>query len=198
MLNRRNDLNRNMVTAFMSPDNEALWDKNNREQSVAVTFNAQVHHLCLWFLIYGESANLRHTSEVLCYIFHSALCAMTLEDKMPETIPFDGSEPSGDQLVLAKPVEGSDMPYPEDDYLNTVVRPLYQFLQREVQARASAPIVDRVMYDDVNEFFLGEVQGDHASRRWPRYTGEEGWVGVAETMRSLSVEKRLTRIFARF
>jgi hypothetical protein len=33
------------------------------------------------------------------------------------------------------------------------VRPLYTFLQREIQARASSPIVDRVMYDDVNEFF---------------------------------------------
>ena len=60
-----------------------------------------------------------------------------------------------EQMVLAKPHAPArgEMPYPADDYLDSFVRPMYAFLQREIQARASSPIVDRVMYDDVNEFF---------------------------------------------
>ena len=45
------------------------------------------------------------------------------------------------------------MPYKECDYLNNVVTPMYLFMRRELKERAKAPIVDRVMYDDVNEFF---------------------------------------------
>ena len=134
----------------MAADHEAMWDKSKREQSMSVSANAQLHHLCLWFLLYGESANLRHTSEVMCFIFHAAMCALTLEDRIPEPCPFDGTEPSGAQLVLAQPVEGREMPYPADDYLDSVVRPLYAFLQRVLQGRASSPIVDRLMFDDVN------------------------------------------------
>jgi len=32
---------------------DGLWDQGNREQSVVVLANAHVHHLCLWFLLYG-------------------------------------------------------------------------------------------------------------------------------------------------
>jgi hypothetical protein len=188
-----------ILAAFMAADHEAMWDKSKREQSMSVSANAQLHHLCLWFLLYGESANLRHTSEVMCFIFHAAMCALTLEDRIPEPCPFDGTEPSGAQLVLAQPVEGSEMPYPADDYLDSVVRPLYAFLQREVQGRASSPIVDRVMYDDVNEFFwLRErfkavlpPEDGHAGAPAPGDEETSGWVGVPEAMRGLPVEARM-------
>ena len=188
-----------ILAAFMAADHEAMWDKSKREQSMSVSANAQLHHLCLWFLLYGESANLRHTSEVMCFIFHAAMCALTLEDTIPEPCPFDGTEPSGAQLVLAQPVEGSEMPYPADDYLDSVVRPLYAFLQREVQGRASSPIVDRVMYDDVNEFFwLRErfkavlpPEDGHAGAPAPGDEETSGWVGVPEAMRGLPVEARM-------
>jgi len=73
------------------------------------------------------------------------------------------------------------------------VRPLYTFLQREIQARASSPIVDRVMYDDVNEFFWLQERfkammppaDGHAG------AGAPGWVGVPQAMRGLPVEQRL-------
>ena len=126
-----------VLVAFMAADNDAMWDKNNRDQSISVMSNAHLHHLCLWFLLYGESANLWHTSEVMCYIFHAAMCSLVLKDDSPAPCPLDGTEPTGDQLVLARPVPGSEMPYPEDDYLDSFVRPLYAFLQREVQGRAT-------------------------------------------------------------
>ena len=125
--------------------------------------NAHVHHLCLWFLLYGESANLRHVSEVMCYIFHAAMCAMVLEDKVPEPHAFNSeAPPAGPQLVIAKPVAGSDMPYATDDYLNSIVRPLYTFLKQEVSTKGTEPIVDRIMYDDVNEFFWLQVGAHQA------------------------------------
>ena len=182
-----------MLAAFMFSDNEALWNKNNREHSVAVMLNARIHHICLWYLFYGESANLRHTPELMCYIFHSAMCALELEDRFPDPCPFDGTQPTGTQLVLAQPVAGSGMPYAADDYLNSIVRPLYQFLQREILTRASAPIVNRVMYDDVNEFFWLQERFKVLLPPADGHAGanEQGWVGVPLAMRSLPVEQRL-------
>ena len=191
-----------VLVAFMAADNDAMWDKNNRDQSISVMSNAHLHHLCLWFLLYGESANLRHTSEVMCYIFHAAMCSLVLEDKSPAPCPLDGREPTGDQLVLARPVPGSEMPYPEDDYLDSFVRPLYAFLQREVQGRATAAIVNRVMYDDVNEFFWLQERFKVMMPPEDGYAGadEPGWIGVSESMRGLPVEARIyahTRAFLR-
>ena len=138
----------------------------------------------------------------MCFIFHAAMCALTLEDRIPEPCAFDGTEPSGAQLVLAQPVEGGEMPYPADDYLDSVVRPLYAFLQREVQGRASSPIVDRVMYDDVNEFFwLRErfkvvlpPEDGHAGAPRPATRRRGGWASP-RAVRGLPAE---ARIYARF
>ena len=116
------------LASFMrsSSGSDGLWDKGVREHNGAVTHNARVHHLCLWFLLYGESANLRHAPEAMCFIFHAAMCALTLEDKAPAPCQMSAKEPIGDQLVLAKPVAGAKMPHARDDYLNSIVRPLYQ------------------------------------------------------------------------
>ena len=132
---KEDDKRRVVLVAFMAADNDAMWDKNNRDQSISVMSNAHLHHLC------GSPvrrARTWHTSEVMCYIFHAAMCSLVLEDDSPAPCPLDGTEPTGDQLVLARPVPGSEMPYPEDDYLDSFVRPLYAFLQREVQGRATA------------------------------------------------------------
>ena len=216
MSDRWRDLNRDDATkntrtlslaAFMAADNEGMWDKSNREQSIAVMSNAHVHHLVLWFLLYGESANLRHTSEVMCFIFHAAMCALTLEDRSPGVFSFNTTEPpAGDHLVIAQPVEGSEMPYPPDDYLDSVVRPLYAFLQREIQGRASSPIVDRVMYDDVNEFFWLRERFKAVLPPEDGYAGapvvgdeqKEGWIGVPEKMRHLAAEPRMYAHFRSF
>ena len=52
-----------------------------------------------------------------------------------------------------QPVEPSTMPYPADDYLDTIVTPIYAFLEDEIIKKKERPIDERVMYDDVNEFF---------------------------------------------
>ncbi len=184
-----------MLSAFMASDNDAMWNKYSREQSIAVTFNAHLHHLCLWFLLFGESANLRHTPEAMCFIFHAAMCAVVIDDRAPEPAPMEAEEMEPEQMVLAKPHAPArgEMPYPADDYLDSFVRPLYAFLQREIQARASSPIVDRVMYDDVNEFFW--LQERFKAIMPPedgyRGAGEDGDVFVPESMRGLPVEARL-------
>jgi hypothetical protein len=178
-----------------SSGSDGLWDKGVREHNGAVTHNARVHHLCLWFLLYGESANLRHAPEAMCFIFHAAMCALTLEDKAPAPCRMSAKEPIGDQLVLAKPVAGAKMPHARDDYLNSIVRPLYQFLQREIQGRASSPIEDRVMYDDVNEFFW--LPERFAAMMPPEDGRVQSDVTVPEEMRPLPVESGCTRTFAR-
>lgn len=38
-------------------------------------------------------------------------------------------------------------------FLDGVVRPIYEFLAHQILARRNQPIAQRVMYDDVNEFF---------------------------------------------
>ena len=93
------------------------------------------------------------------------------------------------------------MPYPADDYLDSVVRPLYAFLQREVQGRASSPIVDRVMYDDVNEFFwLRErfkvvLPPRTGTRARPR--DDRGGVGLGGRPRGYARHPRRRAIYAR-
>ena len=41
----------------------------------------------------------------------------------------------------------------EDEFLQCVVRPLYNFLKQEVLIRKEDPISKRSLYDDVNEAF---------------------------------------------
>ena len=115
-----------LLSVYMTDANE-LWSRESREQTAQVELNAKLHHLCLWFLIYGESANLRHTSESLCFIFHAALRAVTLEGRRPN---------EGEELVLCKPVSEEVMPYEEKDFLRTIVTPLYLFLKKEIAERA--------------------------------------------------------------
>ena len=171
------------LSAFMS-SNEELWTRGRREELEEVELNARLHHLCLWFLLYGESANLRHMSEVLCFLFHAASCAVMLEHRAPS---------EGEQ-ILVKPVSDEVMPYGEKDFLRSVVTPIYLFLQHEIAARTEAPVSERVMYDDVNEFFW---RYERMSRILPPDTQGErpeddaDFVGVPETMASLPRESRM-------
>jgi hypothetical protein len=86
------------------------------------------------------------------------------------------------------------MPYGEKDFLRSVVTPIYLFLQHEIAARTEAPVSERVMYDDVNEFFW---RYERMSRILPPDTQGErpeddaDFVGVPETMASLPRESRM-------
>jgi len=173
-----------MLLAVYMANDDGLWGRTSREQTLAVTLNAQLHHLCLWFLIYHESANLRHMSELLCFVFHAALSAVTLEDTMP----------TDDNLILCKPVSDEVMPYAEKDFLTTIVTPLYLFLKREIADRADAPISQRVMYDDVNEFFWQHdrfVRLLPPEQQPPKPEGADDFIGVPEAMAALPREERM-------
>lgn len=173
-----------LLSVYMTDANE-LWSRESREQTMWVKVNAKLHHLCLWFLIYGESANLRHTSESLCFIFHTALCAVTLEGRRPN---------EDEEFVLCKPVSEEVMPYEEKDFLHTIVTPLYLFLKREIAERTTAPISERVMYDDVNEFFW---RYDALVRVLPpevepeRSDEDANYIGVPKEMAGLSRDARM-------
>ena len=172
------------LSLYMSDANE-LWTRTSREHTTLIELNAKLHHLCLWFLIYGESANLRHMSECLCFIFHSALCAVKLERRVPN---------EGEEHVLCKPVAEEVMPYAEKDYLRTIVTPIFLFLKREISDRSSEPVSDRVMYDDVNEFFW---RYDRLVKLLPpdkepvRSEGDADFVGVPAQMAGLSRDERM-------
>ena len=42
---------------------------------------------------------------------------------------------------------------PHEDFLQTIVTPVYVVLREEIKGRAAQSIDERVMYDDVNETF---------------------------------------------
>ena len=53
----------------------------------------------------------------------------------------------------AKLCEYDCAPASSDDFLRTIVSPMYAFLQLEVQGRRAEKIDTRVMFDDFNEAF---------------------------------------------
>lgn len=92
-----------------------------------------VEDVLLFLLIWGESANLRHMPECLCFLFHK-----TMEEHLQ-------AKRSGSGTTFAPSGK-----YP-GFFLDMVVTPIY-----EVIAKSMAKIVDhaeRKIYDDFNEFF---------------------------------------------
>ena len=71
----------------------------------------------------NQAANLRHAPELIACIFHCAANAVKLP---PQTPPL---RPGSTALYL---LPGSTMPYPPSDFLDSIVRPIYLFLRREV------------------------------------------------------------------
>ena len=122
---------------FASGDDERKW-----------VANAQMHQLMLWYLIWGEAGNLRHMPECLCLILYT----------MTNSLQLSGGSP-WDVATLFDEAKG---PYGnrQDDFLHSIVEPLYAFLEHEVMKRKDEPVAQRVMYDDVNEMFWS-VDGVH-------------------------------------
>ena len=114
--------------------------------------NAQLHRSLLYLLIWGESANLRHLPECLCFLFYCASNAVLLTH--PNYLQHDDVDvPCKDSPgPLAHSIDDYSMPV-EDDFLHAIVRPIYNFLKQQVLFRKDDPISERVMYDDVNEAF---------------------------------------------
>ena len=102
--------------------------------------------------------------------------------------------PTDDNLILCKPGSEEVMPYAEKDFLTTIVTPLYLFVKREIADRADAPISQRVMYDDVNEFFWQHdrfVRLLPPEQQPPKPEDADDFIGVPEAMAALPREERM-------
>lgn len=80
--------------------------------------------LCIFFFVWGEASNMRHTPEFLCYLFHK------LKEEYPTSI--NRTRDAG-------------------HFLDTVITPVYSLLK--AQMGSNADHIDRLNYDDFNEFF---------------------------------------------
>lgn len=58
-----------------------IWGFTSGEEERQWVCNAQLHQLMLWFLIWGEAANLRHMPEVMCFITYCATNALQLSSR---------------------------------------------------------------------------------------------------------------------
>eukprot|EP01018_Ginkgo_biloba_P024102 Gb_37962 [translate_table: standard] len=98
-------------------------------------------YISLYFLIWGEAANLKFLPECLCYIFHHMAMELNriLEDYLDE---------STGQPALPAYIG-------ENAFLNKVVTPLYLTLKAETEASrgGKAPHSAWRNYDDINEYF---------------------------------------------
>ncbi|KAG7393602.1 hypothetical protein PHYPSEUDO_007439 [Phytophthora pseudosyringae] len=100
------------------------WSEQRAPQGGLTSVDEISVDLCLFFFIWGEASNLRHSPEFLCFLFH----------KMKEEFPS---------------VRHSER---EAGYfLDTVVTPVYGLLKAEMTSKHDHE--DRHNYDDFNEFF---------------------------------------------
>ncbi|ETN03000.1 hypothetical protein PPTG_16032 [Phytophthora nicotianae INRA-310] len=100
------------------------WSEERAPQGGLTGLDEMSVDLCLFFFIWGEASNLRHSPEFLCFLFH----------KMKEEFPS---------------VRHSER---EAGYfLDTVVTPVYGLLKAEMTSKHDHE--DRHNYDDFNEFF---------------------------------------------
>ncbi|RLN49476.1 hypothetical protein BBJ29_000106 [Phytophthora kernoviae] len=100
------------------------WSEQRAPQGGLTSVDEISVDLCLFFFIWGESANLRHSPEFLCFLFH----------KMKEEFP----------SVRHTEREAGH-------FLDTVVTPVYGLLRSEMTSKYDHE--DRHNYDDFNEFF---------------------------------------------
>ncbi|KAH0891023.1 hypothetical protein HID58_053452, partial [Brassica napus] len=101
--------------------------------------------LSLYFLIWGEAANIRFLPECLCYIFHHMVVEMN------EILRQQVSRPA----VSCMPVDshgGSDVGV---SFLDHVIAPLYEIVSAEAfhNENGRAPHSEWRNYDDFNEYF---------------------------------------------
>ncbi|CAH0477376.1 unnamed protein product [Peronospora belbahrii] len=100
------------------------WNEQRSPQGGLTSVDEISVDLCLFFFIWGEASNLRHSPEYLCFLFH----------KMKEDFPS---------------VRHSER---ETGYfLDTVVTPVYGLLKSEMVSKYDHE--DRHNYDDFNELF---------------------------------------------
>jgi callose synthase len=89
-------------------------------------YMSQIEDLLLYLLIWGEAANLRHTPECICFLFHKTMQSHQAANK------------HGGQL------------YP-GYFLDHVVTPIYEVYAKAITSKGDHE--GRKTYDDFNEFF---------------------------------------------
>ena len=139
--------------------------KGRVDVSRAWRTNVLLHELVLFYLIWGEAANLRHLPECLCCIYHCMRQRLAFpRDRQQTTFHKQEAgvfmrEPSDKALPYKPQYDHDDCVIvhggfaPQEDFLNTVVKPVYAVLSEEIKAKSNLGIDVRVMYDDVNETF---------------------------------------------
>nr|VDD53177.1 unnamed protein product [Brassica oleracea] len=120
----------------------------------AISGEKKLLYLSLYFLIWGEAANIRFLPECLCYIFHHMV------REMDEILRQQVARPA----ESCRPVDSSGS---EDDvsFLDHVIAPLYEVVSAEAfnSGNGGAPHSSWRNYDDFNEYF------------WSLQSFELGW-----------------------
>ncbi|KAK3232630.1 hypothetical protein CYMTET_57021 [Cymbomonas tetramitiformis] len=123
-----------IIAANLGHDPEALTQLSIAHSPERV-LSLQLRQLMLFFLIWGEAANLRHCPECLMFIFHCCL----------------------DELVTGEQLCQPFNPAAREDFLDAIVTPFYNFLhaetQKTVKAEPYASAAEGITYDDFNECF---------------------------------------------
>ena len=169
-----------------------------------VTLEAQLYQLMLYYLLWGEAANLRHTPECLCFLFYCASNALLVHyDPYRGTAPvkivrresgqLEKASQGGSQLLRIEPVpQAGDLPgfpLPAGYFLHSMVTPIYKYMASEILGKAKQPIAERVLYDDINEAFWdgaalrGWLQG--GAHQKPGTLSSTAYLNVRDLLTSL-------------
>lgn len=117
---------------------QKLSDKIDRKTVYAIV------DVLLFFDVWGESGNIRHLPEMLCFLFHKS--KLRLIDEL-----YKVSRNSSTSSTPSPPSSSSSSPpfTCEVSYLDAVAIPVYKAIFEERNKKT----VDRKIYDDFNEFF---------------------------------------------
>ena len=126
-----------------------VWAFESSEAELHWVTNAELHQLMLWYLIWGEAANLRLTPECLCLILYCASNALQLTATVGWPVATLVEEAAAEAASAAATASTSSIDsylshqsssraagFPEGDFLASVVTPIYNFLKREVSAHS--------------------------------------------------------------
>ena len=122
---------------FYATSKVQLVEYNWRRRMYDLTPQDMVYQLALYLMIWGEANNLRFVPELLCFVFKCAL----------------------DYMIDRKEI-GSTECFPEYDYLNRVITPLYEFYRDGQYKLYNGEYIRRekdhhqiIGYDDMNQLF---------------------------------------------
>ncbi|KAM7277486.1 hypothetical protein ACFE04_019352 [Oxalis oulophora] len=142
-----------------------LSDRTNRSGGGGeADLRRELLYVSLYLLIWGESANLRFMPECICFIYHNM--AMELNKVLEDYIDENTGQPVMPWLSLAG----------DNAFLNSVVKPIYETVKREVESskNGTAPHSAWRNYDDLNEYFWSKRC--FVKLKWPLDLGSNFFV----------------------